>query len=48
MRSSGSSVLSGSPSWTEERQAELRLRSLGPLGAGLKEDRQRRGLGQWV
>ena len=48
MRSSGSSGLSGGQSWTEERQAEVRLRSGGPLGAGLKEDRQRRGLGQKV
>ena len=54
MRSHGSSVLSVGRSWTEERQAEVRLRSGGPLGAlfsleveaGLEEDRQRRGLGQ--
>ena len=40
-------------SWTEGRQAEVRLWSGGPFGAlfsleveaGLKEDRQRRGLG---
>ena len=44
-----SSVLSGGLSCTEERQAEVRLRSGGPLGAlfsleaeaGLKEARQR-------
>ena len=47
MRSPGSVVLSGGQSWTEERQAEVRLRSGGPLGAlfslevaaRLKEDR---------
>ena len=54
MRSPRSSVFSGGQSWTEGRQAEVRLRSGSPLGAlfslevkaGLKEDRQRRGLGQ--
>ena len=54
MRSSVSSVLTGGQSWTAERQAEVRLRSGGPLGAlfslevasGLMEDMQRRGLGQ--
>ena len=54
MMSPGSSVLSGGRSWTEERQAEVRLKSGGPLGAlfslevksGLTEERQRRGLGQ--
>ena len=32
MRSPGSSVFSGGWSWTEGRQAEVRLRSEGPLG----------------
>ena len=56
MRSPECSVLSGGRSWTEERHAEVRLRARGPLGAlfslevaaGLKEDRQRRGLGQYI
>ena len=47
-------MLTGGQSWTEGRQAEVRLGSGGPLGAlfsleveaVLKEDRQRGGLGQ--
>ena len=55
-RSPGSTVLTGGQSWTDGRQADVRLFSWGPLGAlvslevkaGLTDDRQRWGLVQEV